>query len=234
LLKHGNGYAGIFIEPLVQGSAGMRMCRPEFLRAIAQMARQYNVLLIYDEVMTGFGRTGELFASLKSGTAPDILCLSKGLSGGCLPLSVTMASEDIYQAFWRDESDKAFFHGHSYTGNPLACAVSVASLELLEQNPNAYQGMEKLHHKYLNQWLIDHPKLERIRTCGTIAAMDVKTESVSGYFNNIGPVLKARFLEAGFLLRPLGNTLYVMPPYCISPDELESIYRVIRQVLDTL
>ncbi len=233
LLQQG-GCAGIFIEPLVQGAGGMRMCRPEFLRAIAQMARQYNVLLIYDEVMTGFGRTGELFASVKSGTAPDIMCLSKGLSGGCLPLSVTMASEDIYQAFWRDESDKAFYHGHSYTGNPLACAVGVASLELLEQNPNVYQGMEKLHRKYLNQWLINHPKLERIRTCGTIAAMDVKTESVSGYFNDIAPVLKARFLEAGFLLRPLGNTLYLMPPYCISPDELESIYRVIRQVLDTL
>jgi adenosylmethionine-8-amino-7-oxononanoate aminotransferase len=204
------------------------------LQAIAQVARHFNVLLIYDEVMTGFGRTGELFASVKSATKPDILCLSKGLSGGCLPIAVTMASEDIYQAFWRDEPDKAFFHSHSYTGNPLACAVSVASLELLEQNPNVYQGMEKLHRQYLNQWLSNHPKLERIRTCGTIAAMDVKTESVSGYFNDIAPVLKARFLEAGFLLRPLGNTLYLMPPYCISPDELESIYRVIRQVLDTL
>lgn len=233
LLQQG-GYAGIFIEPLVQGAGGMRMCRPEFLRAIAQIARQFNVLLIYDEVMTGFGRTGELFASLKSATAPDILCLSKGLSGGCLPIAVTMASEDIYQAFWRDESDKAFFHGHSFTGNPLACAVSVASLELLEQNPNVYRGMEKLHRQYLDKWLTNHPKLERIRTCGTIAAMDVKTESLPGYFNDIAPVLKAKFLEAGFLLRPLGNTLYLMPPYCISPDELESIYRIIRQVLDTL
>ncbi|MDB9510943.1 adenosylmethionine--8-amino-7-oxononanoate transaminase [Kamptonema animale CS-326] len=234
LLKQSDNYAGIFIEPLVQGAGGMRMCRPQFLQALEKIAHQYNLLLIYDEVMTGFGRTGELFACLKSTTSPDILCLSKGLSGGCLPIALTLATEKIYQAFWQDESDKAFFHSHSYTGNPLACAVSVASLELLEQNPEAYQGMEKKHRRYLNQYLKGHPKIERIRTCGTIAAMDIKTENVPGYFNQIAQQLKARLLEAGFLLRPLGNTLYLIPPYCISPDELESIYVAIRQILNTL
>lgn len=230
LLQQGD-YAGIFIEPLVQGAAGMRMCRPQFLQALQGLAHQYNVLLIYDEVMTGFGRTGELFACLKSATAPDILCLSKGLSGGCLPLAVTLATEKIYQEFYSDEPQKAFYHSHSYTGNPLACAVSVASLELLEQNPNVYKGMEALHDRFLDKWLRDHPKLERIRTCGTIAAMDIRTEDRDGYYNAIAPILKSRFLEAGFLMRPMGNTLYIMPPYCITPDELESIYKAICEIL---
>ncbi|HEY9907839.1 MAG TPA: adenosylmethionine--8-amino-7-oxononanoate transaminase [Thermosynechococcaceae cyanobacterium] len=232
LLKQ-NAYAGIFIEPLVQGAAGMRMCRSQFLQAVQQLAQKFNVLLIYDEVMTGFGRTGELFACLKSGTAPDILCLSKGLSGGCLPIAVTLATEEIYQAFYSDDSQRAFFHGHSYTGNPLACAVGVASLELLEQNPGAYQDLESLHQRSLED-LREHPRVSQIRTCGTIAAMEITTEGEAGYFNSIGSVLKSRFLEAGFLLRPLGNTLYLMPPYCITSEELESIYQAIRRILDTL
>lgn len=234
LKQKGDRYAGIFIEPLVQGVAGMRLCRPQFLQALEHLARQANMLLIYDEVMTGFGRTGELFACLKSATSPDILCLSKGLSGGCLPLAVTLATEDIYRAFYSDEMDKTFFHGHSYTGNPLACAVGVTSLELLEQNPEPYRHMEQQHRSYIEKWLKGHPRVEKIRTCGTIAAMEVKTDSQSGYFNAIGQVLRSRFLESGFLLRPLGNTLYLMPPYCITERELESIYQAIRCVLDTL
>jgi adenosylmethionine---8-amino-7-oxononanoate aminotransferase len=231
--QHPDQYAGVFIEPLVQGAGGMRICRPQFLRALAALVRQYNVLLIYDEVMTGFGRTGDLFACLKSATLPDLICLSKGLSGGCLPLAVTVATEAIYQAFCSDDPMQAFYHGHSYTGNPLACATGVASLELLEQNP-AYQLLEAQHRHCLDKWLRDHPLLEQIRVCGTIAAMEVKTEADSGYFNAVGPILKARFLEAGLLLRPLGNTLYLMPPYCITPTELESVYQTIRRVLDSL
>lgn len=225
---------GIFIEPLVQGAAGMRMCRPQFLQALRKLADQYNVLLIYDEVMTGFGRTGELFACLKSSTAPDIICLSKGLSGGCLPLSVTVATEAIYQAFYQDDPTQAFYHGHSYTGNPLACATGVVSLELLEQSPDGYQKLESLHWKFLNRYLFSNPRLKQFRVCGTIAAMEVKTEDQSGYFNAIAPVLKAKFLEAGFLLRPLGDTLYIMPPYCITADELETVYQVIDRTLKNL
>ena len=227
-------YAGIFIEPLVQGAGGMRVCRPQFLQALRSLAHSFGVLLIYDEVMTGFGRTGDLFACLKSATSPDILCLSKGLSGGCLPLAVTLATEDIYRAFYSDDINQAFFHSHSYAGNPLACATGLASLELLEQNPESFQAMEYQHRCYLEKWLRDHPRVEQVRTCGTIAAMDVKTDSQSSYFNAIGPILRARFLEEGFLLRPLGNTIYLMPPYCITPSELESIYQAIRRVLDTL
>jgi len=233
LQKNGDRYAGIFIEPLVQGAAGMRLCRPQFLQALAQLARSFGVLLIYDEVMTGFGRTGELFACLKSNTSPDILCLSKGLSGGCLPLAVTLATEEIYRAFYSDDINQTFFHSHSYTGNPLACATGIASLELLEQNPEAFRGMERQHRRYIEQWLAGHPKLEHIRTCGTIAAMEVKTECES-YLNAAGSVLRSRFLAEGFLLRPLGSTIYLMPPYCITPSQLESIYQAIRRILDNL
>lgn len=234
LKQSSDRYAGIFIEPLVQGAGGMRMCRPQFLQALTQLARQYKVLLIFDEVMTGFGRTGELFACLKSGTVPDIICLSKGLSGGCLPLSVTIATEAIYQTFYSDDPAQTFYHGHSYTGNPLACATGVTSLQLLEQNPDAYRKMELLHWQYLDRYLCDHPLLEHIRTCGTIAAMEIKTDAASGYFNAIAPILKAKFLAEGLLLRPLGNTLYMMPPYCITPEELERVYQTIRRVLDSL
>lgn len=227
----GDGFLGIVIEPLIQGAAGMRMCRPQFLQNLQRLAREFNVLLIYDEVMTGFGRTGEMFACLKSGTIPDLICLSKGLSGGCLPLAVTVATEAIYQAFYSDDATKAFYHGHSYTGNPLACATGVVSLELLEANPQAYSQMESLHREYQQKWLKDHPLIENVRFCGTVAAMEIKTSGEGGYFNEIGSILKSKFLDAGFLLRPLGNTLYIMPPYCITPSELESIYQQIYQVL---
>lgn len=233
LERNSDRYAGIFIEPLVQGAAGMRMCRPQFLQALSSLAKSFGVLLIYDEVMTGFGRTGELFACLKSDTSPDLLCLSKGLSGGCLPLAVTLATEKIYQAFYSDDINQTFFHSHSYTGNPLACATGIASLELLEQNPQAYQAMETLHRHNMEKWLVGHPKVEHIRTCGTIAAMEVKTESES-YLNATGSELRSRFLAEGFLLRPLGNTIYLMPPYCITNSELESIYSAIRRILDDL
>ncbi len=174
-----------------------------------------------------------MFACLKAETAPDIICLSKGLSGGCLPLAVTVASEDVYRAFYSDDIGKTFFHGHSYTGNPLACATGVASLELLETNPN-FRNLEQQHRHYLEKWLKEHPKIEKIRTCGMIAAMDIVTDSQSGYFNAIAPIFKQRFLAEGFLLRPLGNTLYLMPPYCVTSNQLESIYQAIRRVLDTI
>ena len=234
LLKmRGGHYAGLFIEPLVQGSGGMRMCRPQFLQALARLVKRYGVLLIYDEVMTGFGRTGELFACLKSETVPDLICLSKGLSGGCLPLAVTVATEEIYAAFYDDDPVQAFYHGHSYTGNPLACATGVTSLALLEQSPS-YAEMETLHRKYLYRYLSDHPLIDRVRFCGTIAAMDIRTSDANGYFNPLAPLLKAQFLQEGLLLRPLGNTLYLMPPYCITSDQLEWVYQTILKVLDSI
>jgi adenosylmethionine---8-amino-7-oxononanoate aminotransferase len=228
-------YVGIILEPLIQGAGGMRICRPEFLRSLQDLAQQFNLLVIYDEVMTGFGRTGDLFACRKANTVPDIICLSKGLSGGCLPLAVTIAQEKIYQAFYRESAAQALYHGHTYTGNPLACATGVASLQLLEANPNQYQRLEALHRCCMAKLVADYPllnhRLEHIRFCGTIAAMDLKTCEASGYFNSIAPQLKAQFLAAGVLLRPLGNTLYIMPPYCITESELGLVYEAIGDVL---
>ncbi|NCJ05148.1 adenosylmethionine--8-amino-7-oxononanoate transaminase [Synechococcales cyanobacterium C] len=234
LQTQGECYAGIFIEPLVQGAGGMRMCRPQFLQALAQLTRPYGVLLIYDEVMTGFGRTGELFACLKSTTAPDLICLSKGLSGGCLPLAVTVATEAIYQAFYQDDATQAFYHSHSYTGNPLACATGLASLALLAETPNRYRRLEKLHWQGYQDWLQNCPAIEHFRVCGTISAMEIKTHKDPGYYSQLGSLLKARFLEAGFLMRPLGNTLYLMPPYCITSTQIDAVYKAIAHILSEI
>ncbi len=224
-----NEYAALFIEPLVQGAGGMRMCRPEFLQAVSDLAKAYGVLVVYDEVMTGFGRTGDLFACTKAGTTPDLLCLSKGLSGGCLPLAVTLATETIYEAFYDDDPARAFFHSHSYTGNPLACAVSVASFQLLLEHPHTYQRLEALHWQFYQSYLAELSNLKQFRTCGTIAAMELKIND-SSYFSALVPHLRRRFLELGVLLRPLGSTLYILPPYCISEEELTKVYGAIRQV----
>lgn len=221
-------YAALFIEPLVQGAAGMRMCRPTFLQAISEIAKAYGVLVVYDEVMTGFGRTGALFACEKAGTQPDLLCLSKGLSGGCLPIAVTLATEEIYQAFYDDDPTRAFYHSHSYTGNPLACAVSVASFQLLLSEPERYQSLETRHWQCQQQYLADLNNLKQFRTCGTIAAMELETEA--SYFSELVPQLRRRFIELGVLLRPLGNTVYILPPYCVTDGELATVYQAIRQV----
>lgn len=235
LNEHPQEYAAIFIEPLVQGAGGMRMCRPEFLQQLQQLVKEFGILLVYDEVMTGFGRTGELFATVKSATQPDLICLSKGLSGGCLPLAVTVTTEAIYQAFYDDHLENAFFHSHSYTGNPLACATGVASLNLLEQAPQSYQRLETLHRQFAAQYLQNQPLVENLRFCGTIMAFEIKTHPKNsgqdGYFSDLAPWLRREFLEAGLLLRPLGHTVYLLPPYCVTDLELERIYQIIQQVL---
>lgn len=225
-------YAGILIEPLVQGAGGIRICREEFLQKLEKIARKYDLLLIYDEVMTGFGRTGDWFASRKSNTKPDIICLSKGISGGFLPLAVTVCSDKIYSAFYSDDPTKTFYHGHSYTANPIGCAAALASMELLEETASSFKAMESKHKTNLAK-LHDHPQLQNLRVCGTIAAMDIVSKENHGYLNAIGPELKKRFLAKGFLLRPLGNVVYLMPPYCISSEQIDQIYACISEVLDS-
>ncbi len=222
--------AGIMIEPLVQGAGGMRMCRPLFLQKLDQLARTYDSLLIFDEVMTGFGRTGDWFAALRAQVSPDIICLSKGITGGFLPLAVTVCTEEIYQAFYSDDLLKTLFHGHSYTANPLGCAAGLASLELLTENEDIFKSMEMIHQRCYAQYL-DHDRISNWRVTGTIAAMDVKTSEASGYLNQVGLEIRKRSIAQGLLLRPLGNVLYVMPPYCITEDELIQIYLGINQIL---
>jgi adenosylmethionine---8-amino-7-oxononanoate aminotransferase len=225
-------YAAIIIEPLVQGAGGMRMCRSEFIQRLSKIADEFNTLLIFDEVMVGFGRTGDWFACRKANVTPDIICLSKGLTGGTLPLSVTVCSEKIYDAFYSDDPLKALYHGHSYTANPLGCAAALASMELLTANETAFRQMEQLHWKHI-QPLIDHPKLERLRTMGTIAAMDIISEQ-PGYLNPISLHIRQQAIAHNLLLRPLGNVLYLLPPYCITPDELALAYQGITAILETV
>lgn len=219
--------AAICIEPLIQGAGGMRFCRPQFLSKLRSLCDQHNVLLIFDEVMTGFGRTGDWFASCKADVQADLICISKGITGGFLPLSVTACSTTIYDGFLSNDHSKTFFHGHSYTANPLACAAAIASLDLLESAPQLFTGLESRHRTFMQKHLADHPKLIQKRVCGTIFAAEIHNKEGDSYFNSVAPMLKKQFIERGFLIRPLGNTVYLMPPYCIDDEVLESAYEVI-------
>jgi len=224
-------YAGVMIEPLVQGAGGMRMCREEFIRKLANVCRDYGLLLIFDEVMTGFGRTGDWFASAKSDVQPDIICLAKGLTGGFLPLSVTVCDRKIYDAFDSADPMKTFWHGHSYTANPLGCAAALASLDLMDHHEPVFSGMEEWHRAELDD-LQDHPSLARHRVTGTISAVDIQTGGEAGYLNEIASVIKRNCVEHGLLLRPLGNVLYLMPPYCVSREQLGKMYEGIQDLLE--
>ena len=231
LARHPDQYAAMILEPLVQGAGGMRMCRPHFLAAVQALLRQCDVLAIYDEVLTGFGRTGALFACEKAATQPDIICLAKGLTGGFLPMAATVCSERVFLAFYHDDPAKAFYHGHSYTANPLGCAAALASLDLLAGEPfrrlAAWQREEVVR-------LSGHQRLKRVRVCGTIVAADVIAEGEEGYLHEVGPLLREQFLARGFLLRPLGNSVYVLPPYCIERPQLASIYDCFCELIDAL
>jgi adenosylmethionine-8-amino-7-oxononanoate aminotransferase len=227
-------YAGIIIEPLIQGAGGMRMCRPQFLGKLEASAKELGVLLIYDEVMTGFGRTGDWFSCIKSKTAPDIICLSKGITGGFLPLAVTATTDAVFDAFYSDDPQKTFFHSHSYTANPIACAAANASLKLLEQNQQLFKEAEQLNRGYAYEYLDGLGSVRDKRFCGTIFAFDIATGDKNSYFDQISAQLKKMFLDRGCLIRPLGNTVYLMPPYCISSEQLRSVYGNIRSVIDAL
>lgn len=226
LEQHHAETAALIIEPLVQGAGGMRMCRPQFLRELERLVRSYGILIIYDEVMTGFGRTGDFFACNKTNTRPDIICLAKGLTGGFLPLAVTACQEKIYEAFLGENFSHALAHGHSFTANPLGCAAALMSLKIL-QNPDTISQIkmiEKVHHDSLAHFHVDMP-LEKLRCCGTIAAFDLK--SVTEYGSKASIQLREKFIEQGLLIRPLGNVIYLLPPYCITENELRTAYEIV-------
>ena len=231
LAMHPGEYAAMVLEPLVQGAGGMRMCRPQFLVAVQRVLREHDVLAIYDEVLTGFGRTGALFACEKAATEPDIICLAKGLTGGFLPLAATVCSERVFDAFYSDDPAKAFYHGHSYTANPLGCAAALASLDLLASA--RYRSLADWQQEQVDR-LLGHKKLGRARVCGTIAAVDVLVGGDEGYLHRVGPLLREQFLARGFLLRPLGNTVYILPPYCMDRTQLTSVYDTLLELLGEL
>ena len=225
--------AAVILEPLMQGASGMNMVRPSFLKAVERRVRSSGALLIADEVMTGFGRTGSLFACHRAGIRPDLMALSKGLTGGFLPMGVTMATEALYQGFISADPALTFFHGHSFTANPLGCAAALASLDLLEADPQAYGGFEARHRPLLEQLAVGHTAVSRPRCLGTIAAFDLEVEQ-PGYLNAVGRELQRRCLADGVYLRPLGNVVYLLPPLCLSDAQLEQCYAAIDQAIASL
>jgi len=230
-------YAAFIFEPLVLGSGGMIMYSSEVLNAVLWELKLHGVLLIADEVMTGFGRTGTLFASENLQTPPDIICLSKGITGGFLPLGATSATLEIYQAFHDNDRMKTLFHGHSYTANPIACAAACASLELFDIE-NTLQSIHAIQAIFRSQVprFQAHPNVADVRSIGGIFAMTLQDNSSLGnhYLSNIGPIIYQWFLERNMLIRPLGNVLYLMPPYCITSDQLTQVFDAIHQFLNAL
>jgi adenosylmethionine---8-amino-7-oxononanoate aminotransferase len=233
LSNNHDDYAAIIIEPLIQGAGGMRMCREEFLQKLHWVNRQFNTLLIFDEVMTGFGRTGDWFACRRAHVEPDLVCLSKGITGGFMPLAVTVCSDEIYEAFHSDDPMHTLWHGHSYTANPLGCAAANASMELMEDHEEAFKTMEKIHQREL-ELFTGMDRIEKTRVTGTIAAFSLKTDQEEGYLNKIADDIKKKCIDYELLIRPLGNVVYLMPPYCITPEELELVYERLGELLKGL
>lgn len=232
-LVAGNDVAAFIFEPLVQGAGGMRMYDASILNQLIGEAQRHNVLCIADEVFTGFGRTGKLFASHYLSYSPDIMAVSKGITGGAMALGVTTCSQKVVDAFRSADFMKTFFHGHSYTANPLACAAANASFALLMKD----ECQEKINtiareHTAFKSKISDHRNVKVARSLGTILAIEIKTSEGSSYANDLRKKIYPFFLERNILLRPLGNTIYVLPPYVITVEELRKIYDCIELFLN--
>jgi adenosylmethionine-8-amino-7-oxononanoate aminotransferase len=236
LSAHEGKVAAVIIEPMLQGAGGMIVGPGEFLRKVRSACDRHDVLLIADEVLTGFGRTGRLFACEHGPIAPDIMCLSKALTGGYLPLAATLATEAIYESFLASERSRAFLHGHSYTANPLACAVALESLAVLEEERGLEraQALERLYRARL-PGLAQEGIVGDTRAIGMVAAIELvrdrATKASGGYLDDLGPRLQREFLARDLLLRPLGNVLYVLPPLCVTDEEVHRVFDRIEEVL---
>jgi adenosylmethionine-8-amino-7-oxononanoate aminotransferase len=233
--KHADELACFIYEPLVQGAAGMLMHKPEDLSALMNYCRLREVLMIQDEIFVGFGRTGKLFAADHLSESPDIMCFSKGLTGGTMPLGVTTCSDAIYDAFYSDDKQQALFHGHSFTASPIACTAALASMDLLlkEETLDRIACIEKKHHIFLARIKNEH-KVKYVRQTGTIMAIELSQDEKTSYFSAMSEVLYLYFLKRGILMRPLGNIIYLVPPYCISDEDLDYIYEVITDAIKLL
>ena len=225
--------AGFIFEPLVQGAAGMVMYEPVALDTLIRMCKDNNVLTIADEVMTGFGKTGKTFASDYLVEQPDMMCLSKALTGGTIPMAITTFTQDIFDAFYDEDINKALFHGHTFTANPTGCAAALASIELL-QTPDMQANIERVNAKHLafEQRVQSHPNVVTTRVLGVIFALEIKTESAASYYGNLRNKLYNFFIENGVILRPVGNIVYILPPYVITDEQLEKVYQVVESALE--
>ncbi|MEI9426310.1 adenosylmethionine--8-amino-7-oxononanoate transaminase [Mesorhizobium sp. Cs1299R1N3] len=224
--------AALIVEPLVLGAGGMLMYPAWVLTELKRMAERSGTVFIADEVMTGWGRTGTMFACEHAGIAPDILCTSKGLTGGSLPLAATLATDAIFRAHFSEDRTKTFFHSSSYTANPIACAAALANVGIWKDEPVAERvaDLSRLQTERVARFSED-PRFENVRTCGTISALDLHVGN-AGYLAEVGPRLRAFFLDRGLLVRPLGNVIYVLPPYCVTSGELDRLYEAIDEAAD--
>lgn len=231
LQELGDNVAGVLVEPMLQAAGGMIVWPSEFLAGVRRLCDRYGALMIADEVLTGFGRTGKMFACEHAGVRPDIICLSKALTAGYLPMGVTAVTNAIYEAFLSEDRTKTFFHGHSYTANPLACAVALASLDLFREEGtlDRVADLERTLRAGLGP-LRRLPNVGDVRVIGGVGIVEMRSDE-PGYLDGFGAKVSAALLDRGLLLRPLGNVLYLMPPYAITKDETEWAIEQIAEVL---
>jgi adenosylmethionine---8-amino-7-oxononanoate aminotransferase len=231
--SHEGQIAGFIYEPLLQAAGGMKIYEAAHMNDLLEFVREQNILCIADEVLTGFGRTGPLFASEAIRCPPDIICLSKGLTGGTMALGVTACSQSLFDAFLSDDRAKTFFHGHSFTANPLACTAALASLDLLMEKEcrENIKSIRIQHETFSQNELMNtgNDLFQNIRILGTVLAFEINSGE-GGYVNEISRTITRIALQQGIYLRPLGNTVYIMPPYCIRPDQLRKIYDFILSI----
>ena len=227
--------AAFIFEPLVLGAAGMRMYAPEVLDELIQICHEHQVLTIADEVMTGFGKTGKTFACDYLKQMPDMICLSKALTGGTIPLSVTTTTEAIYQAFYSDDISKALFHGHTFMANPTGCAIALESLKILAED-EMQANLKRIHSRHVAfaAKIDKHPKVARTRTLGVIVALDLKVPDTGEYYGAIRNELYRFYISHGVILRPVYHTIYILPPYIITDKQLDRVYQVVEESIEHL
>ncbi|MFE3867399.1 adenosylmethionine--8-amino-7-oxononanoate transaminase [Flavobacterium sp. LS2P90] len=228
-----NNCAGFIFEPLVQGAAGMVIYEPEALDKLMRICQENKVLTIADEVMTGFGKTGKTFATDYLVEKPDMMCLSKALTGGTIPMAITTFTQDLFDAFYDDDINKALFHGHTFTANPTGCAAALASLELLQTN-EMQANLIRVNQNHLDfqEHIKNHPKVTTTRVLGVIFALEIETESAASYYGTLRNKLYDFFIENGIILRPVGNIVYILPPYIITDEQLQKVYQVVEKALE--
>ena len=228
-----NACAAFIFEPLVQGAAGMVMYAPEILDELIAICKEHQVFTIADEVMTGFGKTGKTFACDYLKQQPDMMCLSKALTGGTIPMAITTFTQEIFDGFYDNDTNKALFHGHTFTANPTGCAAALASLKLL-QSEAIQNDIQRVHQSHLNfqTKIKSHPKVKTTRVLGVIFALEIVTENPESYYGNMRNKLYNYFIENGVILRPVGTIVYILPPYIITQNQLEKVYQVVENALE--
>lgn len=232
LLQTGD-YAAFIFEPLVQGAAGMVMYAPEALEALMKLCQAQKVFTIADEVMTGFGKTGKNFACDYLGVQPDMMCLSKALTAGAIPMALTTFTQEIFDGFLDADVNKALFHGHTFTANPTGCAAALAGLSLLESD-EMQANIQRIHQKHLafQSQIAQHSKVKTTRVLGVVFALEIKTDSTESYYGNLRNKLYHFFIENGIILRPVGNIVYILPPYVITDQQLDKVYQIVERAIE--